>query len=203
MRIERKKKGQNEMKKFLAVFFSVFFALSATTVAFAGAENLTCDSCYEVFGKEEDYKAHVSGGCLVDFEPCVYCGGSIANANHAAHQLTCPKGAGTCEYCGKYDYMNQADYEYHIGKDLNGDKVIGHDDVENNAEDCKVTLAIGDKVPVAKIFDKIVEALKKVDWKGLLGKVGDLIGGIDFGGLIAKLKPILEKVVEFVKGAIA
>lgn len=171
------------MKKFLAVLFSVIFALSATTVAFAGAENLTCDTCFEVLGTTEAYNKHVAGGCLVDFEPCQYCNGNIANANHEAHELQCPKGAGTCEFCGK-DYATQADYAAH------------------KESECKVTGAIGDKVPVATIFDKVVEALKGVDWKGLVGKVGDLIGGIDFEGLIAKIKPIIEKVVDFVKTAI-
>lgn len=171
------------MKKFLAVFFSVLFALSATTVAFAGAENLTCDTCFEVLGTADAYNKHVAGGCLVDFEPCQYCGGNIANANLEAHELQCPKGAGTCEFCGK-DYATQADYAAH------------------KESDCKVTGAIGDKVPVATIVDKVVEAVKGVDWKGLIGKVGDLIGGIDFEGLIAKIKPIIEKVVDFVKTAI-
>lgn len=172
------------MKKFLAVFFSVLFALSATTVAFAGAENLTCDSCFEVLGSEKDYLAHVSGGCLVDFEPCQYCGGNIANANLEAHELACPKGAGECEFCGQ-SYDTQAAY------------------AEHKANGCKVAPVVDEKVPVATIVDKVVETLKGVDWKGLIGKVGDLLGGIDFEGLIAKIKPIIEKVVEFVKGAIA
>lgn len=173
------------MKKFLAVFFSVLFVLSSATVAFAGEENLTCDTCFEVLETKEAYNKHVAGGgCLISYEPCQYCKGNIAAENHAAHELICPDGAGKCEFCGK-DYANQAAYATH------------------KESECKVTTAIGDKVPVATIFDKIVDALKGVDWGGLVGKIGDLIGGIDFGGLIAKIKPILEKVVEFVKGAIA
>lgn len=172
------------MKKFLAVFFSVLFALSVTTVAFAGEDNLTCDSCYEVLGTKEAYNKHVSGGCLVDFEPCKYCGGNIANANLEAHELACPKGAGTCEFCGK-DYATQADYAAH------------------KESECKVTGAIGDKIPVATIFDKVVEAIKGVDWSGIFGKIGDALKGIDLGGIVEKIKPILEKVIEFIKGAIA
>ncbi len=172
------------MKKFLAVFFSVLFVLSSATVAFAGEDTLTCDTCFEVLGTKDAYNKHVSGGCLVDFEPCQYCGGNIANANLEAHELACPKGAGKCEFCGE-DYATQADYATH------------------KESECKVTGAIGDKVPVASIFDKIVDALKGVDWGGLVGKIGDFIGGIDFGGIVEKIKPILEKVVEFVKGAIA
>ncbi len=174
------------MKKFLAVFFSVLFALSACTVAFASADDLTCDAegCYAKLADEKAYEAHINGGCLVLFKSCAYCEARIANEDLEAHQLACPKGAGECEFCGK-GYDTQADYNAH------------------KESECKVTGAIGDKVPVATIFDKVVEAIKGIDWGGLIGKIGDLIGGIDFGGLIAKIKPILEKVVEFVKGAIA
>ena len=38
-------KGQTKMKKFLAIVFSLIFALSACTVAFAAKDTLTCDSC--------------------------------------------------------------------------------------------------------------------------------------------------------------
>lgn len=180
------------MKKFLAVFFSVLFALSVTTVAFAGAEDLTCDACYEVLGSEKDYTAHVSGGCLKQFKACSYCEAKVRYAdvdgtevdNFKNHELACPKGAGTCEFCGK-DYATQADYAVH------------------KESECKVTDAIGDKIPVATIFDKVVEAIKGVDWAGLLGKVGDALKGIDLGGIVEKIKPILEKVIEFIKGAIA
>ena len=120
------------MKKFLAVLFALIFALSATTVAFAGVETLTCDTCFEVLPSLAEYNKHVSGGCLVDFEPCKYCGGNIANENLEAHQLMCPKGAGKCEFCGK-DYATQADYAAH------------------KEADCKVTTSIGDKIPVATV----------------------------------------------------
>ncbi len=173
------------MKKFLAVFFSVMFALSATTMAFAGADNLTCDTCHSVLETEEAYNKHVTGGgCLINFEPCAYCKANIANDNLEAHQLACPEGKGTCEFCGE-DYATQGEY------------------AEHKANDCKVTGAIGDKIPVATIFDKIVEALKGIDWMGLVGKIGDLIGGIDFGGLIEKIKPVFEKIIEFVSTKIA
>lgn len=167
------------MKKFLAVLFALIFALSATTVAFAGVETLTCDTCFEVLPSLAEYNKHVSGGCLVDFEPCKYCGGNIANENLEAHQLMCPKGAGKCEFCGK-DYATQADYAAH------------------KEADCKVTTSIGDKIPVATVVDKVVEVVKGIDWADLGGKVVDAVKGIDFEGLIAKIKPIFEKIVAFV-----
>lgn len=172
------------MKKFLAILFSLIFALSATTVAFAGAENLTCESCYEVLGTLDAYNKHISGGCLIDFEPCKYCGGNIANENLEAHQLICPDGAGKCEFCGE-GYGTQAEYAAH------------------KENDCKVTGAIGDKIPVATIFDKVVEAVKGIDWADLGSKIADVFKGIDFEGIIAKIKPVFEKIVAFVTEAFA
>ena len=180
------------MKKFLAVFFSVMFALSATTMAFAGADNLTCDVCKEVLGSEKDYTAHISGGCLRQFKACSYCEAKVRFADAEGndvddlknHELECPKGAGTCEFCGK-DYATQGEYAAH------------------KESDCKVTTAIGDKVPVAALLAKLLDALKGIDWKGLIGKIGDLLGGIDFKGLIEKIKPIFEKIIEFVQTKIA
>ena len=173
------------MKKFLAVFFSVMFALSATTMAFAGADNLTCDTCHSVLENEEAYNKHVTGGgCTVNFEPCPYCKNNIANENLDAHIAICPDGKGTCEFCGK-DYATQGEYAAH------------------RESECKVTTAIGDKIPVAALLAKLLDALKGIDWKGLIGKIGDLIGGIDFKGLIEKIKPIFEKIIEFVQTKIA
>ncbi len=173
------------MKKFLAVFFSVMFALSATTMAFAGADDLTCDSCLAVLESAEAYNKHVAGGgCLVDYDPCQYCKANIAADNLEAHEAICPNGAGTCEFCGK-DYATQKAY------------------AEHKATDCKVTDAIGDKIPVAVLVAKLLDALKGIDWKGLIGKIGDLLGGIDFKGLIEKIKPIFEKIIEFVQTKIA
>lgn len=171
------------MKKFLAVLFALIFALSATTVAFAGVENLTCDSCFEVLPTLAKYNEHISGGCLVDFEPCQYCKGNIRNENLEAHEANCPKGAGTCEFCGA-DYGTQAEYAAH------------------KENDCKVTTAIGDKIPVATVVDKIVEVVKGIDWADLGGKVVDAVKGIDIGGLVEKIKPIFEKIVAFVTEAL-
>lgn len=168
------------MKKFLAIVFSLIFALSACTVAFAGAENLTCESCLAKLADEKAYNAHVNGGCLVDFKACQYnCGAKVATANIEAHELTCPKGAGKCEYCDA-DYATQEAYAAH------------------KKNDCKMINTVGEDA--APIVDKVIDTLKNVDWKSLADKVVDLVKGIDFEGLIAKIKPVFEKVVELVKG---
>lgn len=168
------------MKKFLAIVFSLIFALSACTVAFAGVEDLTCDSCLAKLETVDAYNKHINGGCLVDFKACKFnCGAKIATANVEAHELTCPKGAGKCEYCDA-DYATQADYAAH------------------KANDCKMINTVGEDA--APIVDKVLDALKNVDWKSLADKVVDLVKGIDIQGLIAKIKPVIEKVVELVKG---
>lgn len=159
------------MKKFLAIVFSLIFALSACTVAFASAEDLTCDTCLAKLADEKAYNAHINGGCLVDFKTCQYCEAKVATNNLEAHEAECPKGASTCDKCGA-DLANKAAADAH----------------ECATEDV-----------VKNVADKAIDALKEVDWKALADKVVDLVKGIDFEGLIAKIKPLVEKVVTLVK----
>lgn len=163
------------MKKFLAIVFSLIFALSACTVAFASAENLTCESCLVKLADEKAYNAHVNGGCLVDFKTCQYCEAKVATENIGDHEAECPKGASTCDKCGKA-LANKAEAKAHS---------CVTEDVASN------------------VLDKAIDALKEVDWASLANKVVDAVKGIDFEGIIAKIKPVIEKVVELVKGAAA
>lgn len=158
------------MKKFLALVFALIFALSACTVAFAAAENLTCDTCKVKLADEKAYNAHVNGGCLIDFKACQYCAAKVATADLDAHEAECPKGASTCDKCGA-DLANKAAADAHT---------CATEDVVNN------------------VADKAIDALKAVDWKALADKVVEAVKGIDFEGIIAKIKPIIEKVVAFV-----
>lgn len=171
------KKGQKKMKKFLAIVFALIFALSACTVAFASEADLTCESCKAKLVDAKAYAAHVNGGCLIDFKDCPYCSARVATANLDAHKADCPKGAGKCEYCDAA-YDTQADYEAH-------------------KKECKMITTVGSE-DAAKIVDKIIEALKSVDWAELANKVVDAVKSIDLEGIIAKVKPIIEKVVGFV-----
>ncbi len=172
------------MKKFLSVFFAIFFALSVTSVAFASEENLTCDTCYAKLETKEAYSKHINGGCLVDFKSCQYCGARVAEADLANHEASCPKGACTCKYCGK-DFETKGAHDEHI-------------------DACKAEY---NNIPVDEVKDKVVDTVKGIDWGSLLGKIVDavkgLIGSIDLGGLIAKIKPLFEKVIELIKGAAA
>ncbi len=167
------------MKKFLAVFFAVIFALSSMTVAFASEADLTCDTCFAKCPDAKAYAAHVNGGCLVDFKACQYCETKVATDDLAAHEASCPKSACSCKYCGE-DFETVGKYDAHI-------------------EACK---AANNNIPMDEIKDKVVDTVKSIDWKGLLDKVIGVVKGIDFDGLIAKVKPVIEKVVELVKGAI-
>lgn len=163
------------MKKFLAIVFALIFALSACTVAFAAAADLTCDTCLVKLADEKAYAAHVNGGCLVDFKACQYCDAKVATANLDAHEAECPKGASTCDKCGA-ELANEAAADAHT---------CVTEDVAKN------------------VVDKVIDALKDVDWEGVIGQVKDAIGSIDLEGIIAKIKPIVEKVVAFVKDAVA
>ena len=167
------------MKKFLAIVFSLIFALSACTVAFAA--DFECGACQAVFADQKALDAHNNGGCLEQFAACQYCAAKvrIANAdgtelvdNLTKHEAECPKGASTCDKCGKA-LANKAAADAH----------------ECATEDV-----------VKSVADKAIDALKKVDWKALADKVVNLVKGIDFEGLIAKIKPLVEKVVTLVKG---
>ena len=158
------------MKKFLAIVFTLIFALSACTVAFAA--DFECETCHAVLASQKDLDAHKNGGCLVDFKTCQYCAAKVATDNLAAHEAECPKGASTCDKCGA-NLATQADAKAHT---------CATEDVANN------------------VLDKVVDALKEVDWKSLADKVVGAVKGIDFEGLIAKIKPLVEKVVELVKG---
>lgn len=163
------------MKKFLAILFSLIFALSATTVAFADASNLTCDTCLAKLGDEKAYNAHINGGCLIDFKECQYCDVKVAKDNIDAHELECPKGASKCDKCGA-ELANKAAAEAHTSCAI--------EDLAKN------------------VVNKLIDALKEVDWKEVGDKIVDTVKGIDFEGIIAKIKPIFEKIIAFVTEAI-
>lgn len=163
------------MKKFLAIVFSLIFALSACTVAFAGEADLTCDTCLAKLADAKAYAAHVNGGCLVDFKTCQYCEVKVATANLEAHEAECPKGASKCDKCGAA-LENAAAAEDHA---------CATEDVAEN------------------LANKAIDALKEVDWKALADKVVGAVKSIDFEGIIAKVKPLIEKVVDLIKNATA
>lgn len=175
------------MKKFLAIVFALIFALSACTVAFAADE---CSACHAVFTDAKAETAHMNGDCLIQFKACQFCGakvrvtdvngdalknGDVVIDNLGAHEAECPKGASTCSKCNA-PLANKAAADAHT---------CATEDVANN------------------VLDKAIEALKEVDWKSLADKVVGVVKGIDFEGIIAKIKPLIEKVVDLVKGAAA
>ncbi len=164
------------MKKFVSIILALIIALSASAVAFAAAYE--CDVCQAVFADEKAYTAHMNSGCLEQYKDCPYCAAKVGEANLDAHIADCPKGSGSCKYCGE-GYATQGEYASHI---------------EN---DCKLVTTVGKDV--ADIIVKVLDFLKGVDWEGLLGKVTDALGSIDLGGIVEKIKPAFEKVIGFAK----
>lgn len=166
------------MKKFLALVFALIFALSACTVAFAA--DYECTVCHAILADQKALDEHNNGGCLEQFRDCQYCGAKVLKDSLADHEADCPKGACACDYCGE-DFATKGEYDAHL-------------------ETCK---AENNNIPVASIMDKIVEAVKGIDWADLANKVVEAVKGIDFEGIIAKIKPIIEKVVALVEGVAA
>lgn len=170
------------MKKFVSIVLALIIALSVSVVAFAESE-FECSICQAVFSDEKGLSAHLNSGCLEQYENCPYCDARVHEYNVAEHIADCPKGAGSCKYCGE-GYATQGEFDAHISADENG-----------NIE-CKLVSIFG--VKGADIIIKIVDFLKGVDWEGLLGKVTDALGSIDLGGIVEKIKPAFEKVISFV-----
>ncbi len=167
------------MKKFVSLLLAVIIALSASVVAFAWEDNTTlfCDRCQQVFDNEKAFNSHKLSGCLETYDKCPYCEAVVSKSNLDEHIHDCPKGAGSCKYCGE-SYATQGDYEDHI------------------ANDCWLVGLVG--VKVADVIIKIVDFLKGVDWEGLFGKVSDVVSGIDLGGVIDTIKPVFEKIIGFI-----
>ncbi|MEE1137773.1 MAG: C2H2-type zinc finger protein [Acutalibacteraceae bacterium] len=230
------------MKKFLAIVFSLIFALSACTVAFAEEAKTTtckycekileieeynnhleackiankpsapvvytytCEYCKKGFNDADDFNKHLETGCNVLHRSCKFsCGNSFDTAElKAAHEDVCPKGAGTCDHCGKA-YATQSEYATtHKAKCTiecaDCGATVKNGDNHKCAITDKVVNTVTDEKTWEALANKAIDALKEVDWKSLADKVVGAVKGIDFQGIIAKIKPVIEKVVELVKG---
>ena len=165
------------MKKFVSVLLAVIIALSVSVVAFAENTEYFCSTCQAVFGNEKDFKNHQLTGCLEQYKKCSYCEAVVSAANLEEHQKDCPKGAGSCKYCGE-GYETLGDYEEHI------------------ANECWLVGLVGKDV--ADVIIKVIDFLKGVDWEGLFGKVSGVVSGIDLGGIVDTIKPVFEKIIGFV-----
>ena len=169
-------KGQKKMKKFLAIVFSLIFALSACTVAFAAAD-FKCPNCLAILEDQKALDKHLNGGCQVAFKDCKYgCGVKVSADELADHYAVCPKYSETCEYCGeKFDTA-----------------------AKNDAHECKILELAGGNETIAGLIAKLIDALKNIDWAELANKVIDFVKGIKIDEIVGKVKPVIEKVVDFV-----
>lgn len=166
-------KGQKKMKKFLAIVFSLIFALSACTVAFAAAD-FKCPECHAILESQTALDKHLNGGCQVAFKDCKYgCGVKISAEELDAHYAVCPKYSETCEYCGeKFDTA-----------------------AKNEAHECKILELAGGNETIAGLIAKLIDAVKNIDWAELANKVIDFVKGIKIDEIVGKIKPVVEKVV--------
>ncbi len=167
------------MKKFVSVLLAVIIALSVSVVAFAEAESKDyfCEICQANFNNEKQYIEHVRTGCLEQYKKCPYCDATIHENDIVEHQKECPKGAGSCKYCGD-SYDTEGDFDKHL------------------ETDCWVVGLVGKDV--ADFILKVIDFLKGVDWEGLFNKVSDVVSGIDLGGIVDTIKPIFEKIIGFI-----
>lgn len=155
------------MKKFLAVFFALIFALSSFTVAFA-ADN-ECPVCHVVFPNETAFADHVKAGCTFGTTTaCRYCNNPIATENLAAHELDCPKGAKTCDVCHQ-QFETQRKYNAHL-------------------DTCKEEVA-------ADFVSGFIGLVQKIDWGKVGEKAAELIKSIPLDKILASLTPIFQKIV--------
>ena len=203
------------MKKFLAIVFSLIFALSACTVAFAATE--TCTTCKQKFETVEAYNEHLKDCKPITYKyNCEFCNAGFDTAeafnNHLGGKAetadNCDVRYRSCKYgCGNsFDTVAElTDHQDICPKYSETCKYCGETstskaDNDKHLKDCTLKNVSGDNEAVAGILNKAIDALKNVDWKALADKVVDLVKGIDFEGLIAKIKPLVEKVVTLVKG---
>lgn len=154
------------MKKFLAVFFTLIFALSSFTVAFAADHE--CPNCHVVFD-DAAWSEHVSKGCSFGkTTACRYCNNPVATENLATHELDCPKGAKTCDVCHQ-QFETQRKYNAHL-------------------DTCKEDAA-------SDIVDGFIGLVQKIDWAKVGEKAAEIIKSIPLDKILASLTPIFEKIV--------
>lgn len=172
------------MKKFLAIVFSLIFALSACTVAFAGEADLTCDSCKAKLVDAKAYAAHVNGGCLVDFKDCQYCDVKVATDDLATHEGSCPKGAEACAWCGEMQDCQNCLKEHKAAADCT-----------KKCADCGAAVKLADeKTHECAVEDQIANTVANIDWEEVLNKVIEFVKTIDFDALVAEVEGIIAEV---------
>jgi hypothetical protein len=154
------------MKKFLAILFSVIFALSATTVAFASAN--TCPYCKETYENEAEYNKHLAD-CDGYFRECPYgCDADFATDDElAVHAGVCLEFKGECDYCGEVVTTKNA-FDAHVAE-------------------CKVKYF---GIPI----HKIMKFLEETDlYEKIFGGLFGLLEGLPYNKVFGTVFEYLEK----------
>ena len=182
------------MKKFLAIFFSVLFTLSAFSVAYAedaetyeqdiDAYPYVCDFCGASFKAPESLKSHI------DETFPIYAGDGLA-----AHEKVCTTliidENGHVAVCGKHFTSTSAYAAHSHSTPADFDLLKGYIKMGDIVNALKVLFRIIKNFVTSDTFknivNKIVDVVKGIDWGGLLGKVKDLAAKIPFEDIAGKL----------------
>ena len=146
------------MKKFLSVFFAVFFILSSFSMM-ASAWETSCRYCGEVFTNEEDYAKHMTLYNHADghYIVCPYsgkdyrdggCGEQFATkAAYDAH-------VATCKYKGDYSALGY--FKYYGGKLVDSLKAVKWGDLLGGIVNIVKALFAGIDFKEAVNFAKLI-----------------------------------------------
>lgn len=177
----------SEMKKFLAVLFSVLFVFSACTMAFAANEKLVCDFCGKEFATKAELEAHINETFPVKdhIHECEYCFEQFTTLTaYAAHLTQCEEGGHAFECPNKANgctetFDTKAAYEAH----------------ECEFGSLSDMFKNGHYKEAAKyILNVIIDFVKSDTFKGIIDKVVGVVKGIDFGAVFGKVKDIAGKI---------
>lgn len=188
------------MKKILAIVFTLIFALSACTVAFAATATTTvdCSVCKMKFDDNAAYNAHLADCKAANTETlhkweCCECHKVFKDeATFNAHYYGggCDVLYASCKYCEERILKDAT--EEHYGLCIKYSEVCEFCGEEFDtkakfeAHNCEVLGFLANE-DIAKIVGTVIIAIKNIDWEEVLGKIGEVLGGIDFEGLIGKV----------------
>lgn len=166
------------MKKFLSVMFAVIFVFSALSVC-ASAFSATCPYCgKDNFSSEAEYTEHMT------------------TLNHVP---------GHTKHCPYYDKNNKEDLYVGGGCKESFDTIAGY---EAHIANCPHKGDYTTKGTLKnEVLPLLVNAVKGVDWGGLLGSivaiVKALVKGIDFGAIWNLIKSNVDfgSILSAIKGA--
>lgn len=208
------------MKKILAIVFTLIFALSACTVAFAEeakAFNATCKYCEKIFTDVKVYNDHIDACKKANTETkeedpeenvkhvCAVCAAVFDTRTAYMDHMNgdCLVAYKVCPYCeATIDTAAIDDHKAICPKGARNCDYCFEDfatqgEYDAHLKACKEKFL---SIPVAKVVRAVLELIENTDWGSLFGKIGDALKGIDLGGIVEKIKPVFEKIPALLEG---